>query len=163
MAQRHRNAIAAQGGACNPRPIIRSLKDGLDELLLENPKAGTQEILEDPALRMIAHQLGHLLNLREIDSSCGVYDRLITECEKKQDELGLHTFTAFCQEASGQGTTWIEAIQIERNDINLAKEVAVQKCAEAWGWDPSDVRCLGIAQGNINIQFWRDLAEGAEV
>ena len=64
-------------------------------------------------------------------------------------------FTAFCQEESGQGTIWIEAVEAE--DLESAIKVAQQECAEAWEYDPDDVHVLGVAEGDVKILHWEDL------
>lgn len=65
MAQSRRNkhAIAAQLGACNPIALINGLKEGLDELKAEQPDADHPAVFNDPALRLIVHQLAHLFAL----------------------------------------------------------------------------------------------------
>lgn len=61
--QRNKLAVGAQLGACNPIPLINGLKEGLDELRAENPNADHPAIFNDPALRLIVHQLAHLFQL----------------------------------------------------------------------------------------------------
>lgn len=63
MSQRNKNAVTIQGGACNPIPIIRALSDGLAELRAEQTSLDTQAILDDPALRLIVHQLAYLMKV----------------------------------------------------------------------------------------------------
>lgn len=69
----------------------------------------------------------------------------------------MNTYTAFCQQASGGGTIWIE--NVEAADLEEATAVAKQACAEAWEYDPEDVHVLGIAEGNVNILMWDDLGD----
>ena len=76
MSRRNKNAIAAQLGACNPIPLIRALGEGLDELRTEQPDADHPAILNDPALRLIVHQLAHLYALRPDIPS----DEYVTAC-----------------------------------------------------------------------------------
>jgi len=64
----------------------------------------------------------------------------------------LQTFTAFCREANGEGTTWIQAVTAM--DIDNAREAAELACAAAWGY--KDVVCIGLAKGDITIEFWED-------
>ena len=61
--KRNENAAIIQGGACNPIPIIRALSEGLDELRAEQTSLDTQAILDDPALRLIVHQLAYLMKV----------------------------------------------------------------------------------------------------
>jgi len=66
----------------------------------------------------------------------------------------LCTYTAFCREATGDGTTWIAKVDAE--DIDQACESAVEECSEAWGMEPDEVRCVGLATGDISIEYWDD-------
>lgn len=60
-------ARIAQDGACNPSPLIKALGDGIAEIRRENPGADTPAILNDPALRLIVHQLAHLFRIEEFN------------------------------------------------------------------------------------------------
>jgi hypothetical protein len=83
MSQRNQNAVAAQLGACNPMPLIRALNEGLDELRAERRAAGlndcdTQVVLDDPALRLLVHQLAFLMKVGgDYDLS---HEQYITAC-----------------------------------------------------------------------------------
>ena len=66
-----------------------------------------------------------------------------------------NTFTAFCQEKSGRGTIWIEAVKA--HNVEHAIAVAREECAEAWEKEPEDIHVLGIAEGDITILHWEDL------
>ena len=81
MAKRHKDAIFIQGGACNPTPIAKTLWDACLEASREGkiPR-------EDAAVRLIAHQLAFILNIREIDGTADVYGQLVKECEEKEGE-----------------------------------------------------------------------------
>lgn len=76
MSKRAKTAIAAQLGACNPIPLIHALNEGLDELKQEQPNWDTPAILNDPALRLIVHQLAHLFAL----SPDIPHDEYVTAC-----------------------------------------------------------------------------------
>lgn len=67
----------------------------------------------------------------------------------------MATFTAFCQQANGRGTIWIQAVEAET--LEDAIPTAINDCAEAWGYDPQAVHCLGIAVGDVEILHWQDL------
>lgn len=56
MGKRHSNALAISDGACNPKAIINSMKAALDEL----GNVDTQTVLDDPALKLMVHQLAFL-------------------------------------------------------------------------------------------------------
>lgn len=79
---RFADAIAIQQGACNPIAIVNSLKKGIDEVRGDR-LLPTQEILGDPALRLIVHQLAHLFQVNDEHQMIGgEYNRLVSECEK---------------------------------------------------------------------------------
>lgn len=70
----------------------------------------------------------------------------------------MNTYTAFCQQANGRGTIWIE--KVEAATTEEAIEVARQSCADAWEYDDvEDVHCLGLATGDIQIVHWEDQCE----
>lgn len=69
----------------------------------------------------------------------------------------MRTFTAFCQQANGMGTIWIDQVQIEGDDVAEAAAAAVKACAEDWDYDEDDVHCLGLAAGSVDIVYWDDL------
>jgi len=82
MANRHREALEIQEGACNVRAIARALVKAADEAGNEggpNPR-------EDAAVRLIAHQIAFLCNVREIDDGFLVYSKLEDECRKANEE-----------------------------------------------------------------------------
>lgn len=66
----------------------------------------------------------------------------------------LQTFTAFCQEAGGGGTIWIDQVQAESPE--LAADLAAINCAADWEFEPDAVHVLGIARGNVEILLWED-------
>ena len=68
------------------------------------------------------------------------------------------TFTAFCQDANGTGTIWIDKVQA--TSIEKAATVARETCAQDWGCDPEQVHCLGLATGDVQIVHWEDLGDG---
>lgn len=70
------------------------------------------------------------------------------------------TFTAFCQEDTGEGTIWIESF--DSAGLEEAKEEAIALCAEAWGWPVERIHLLGIAEGDVKILHWEDLCEKGE-
>lgn len=86
MARRHRDAIAIQAGACNIRGIARSLVAAADAAAEANQKDWqsnpTQE--EDPAVRLIVHQLAFLCKVDEINHELETYDELIEECRSHE-------------------------------------------------------------------------------
>lgn len=74
MNQRNKHAVIAQEGASNPIPLAKALVDGIEELKAERQAAGlpftsTVTIMQDPALRLIVHQLAWLFRVGDL---CGV-------------------------------------------------------------------------------------------
>ena len=66
-------------------------------------------------------------------------------------------YTAFCRDADGSGTTWIE--DVDASNVEAAKDLARIKCARDWGYEVDDVVCIGIAEGDVKILFWQDVEE----
>ncbi len=74
-------ALLIQEGACNPSGITHALLSAIQELHAEN--ADTPTICNDPAVRLIAHQLAWILNLREFDRDLDDYGRALDACREK--------------------------------------------------------------------------------
>ena len=66
-------------------------------------------------------------------------------------------FTAFCQQSNGHGTIWISTVEAE--SVEAAIGQAVADCASDWGYDESDVHCLGLAAGDVDILCWEDIGD----
>lgn len=79
MAPRHRNAIAAQGGACNPVALSRALVAAIDEVRAETQS--TDAIRGDAAVRLICHQLSYLLDIDGFDNLTK-FAAAMKECEE---------------------------------------------------------------------------------
>lgn len=77
MSQRHRDALGIQQGACNPSGIARSLVAACDEARNEGKNQR-----EDPAVRLIVHQLAFLCNTSDIDNM-DTYEALLSACERE--------------------------------------------------------------------------------
>jgi hypothetical protein len=103
MAKRHRDALAIQAGACNPRAILNSIQNAITELDTEtyNKKAAdsaaagdpnawfkaprscsadTDTITNDPAIQLMVHQLAFVCKLT-VDATD--YAEAVLECEAK--------------------------------------------------------------------------------
>ena len=76
------NALYIQMGACNPRGIALALHTACTECIREGANPRT-----DPAVRLIAHQLAFLLNVRELDTSLSEYSNLDRVCREKATEF----------------------------------------------------------------------------
>lgn len=67
----------------------------------------------------------------------------------------LDLYTVFCQQANGRGTIHINTL--EADSLLQAVELGILECASAW--HTTEVRCLGVAEGDIKILHWSDLDE----
>jgi hypothetical protein len=65
MAKRHKDALAIQDGSCNPVAIVNSMQAAIVEIRAE--QAGWDAIRQDPAFRLMVHQLDFLCNIAELD------------------------------------------------------------------------------------------------
>ena len=63
-------------------------------------------------------------------------------------------FTIFCRDASNTGTTYITAV--DAPDIEAAKRLGLEECAEEWGQEVDEIRVLGVAEGDVTILEWDD-------
>ena len=71
----------------------------------------------------------------------------------------MKKFTAFCQQSNGTGTIWIG--EAEGETIEEAIEDGRRNCSRDWGWSEDrldEIHCLGLAGGDIKIEFWDDLS-----
>jgi hypothetical protein len=78
MSNRHSDALAIQCGAVNPSGICHSIIEGCKEM--RDWGAGTAEICNDPAIRLMVHQRAFLCRVAEIDQEFEVYSRLADAC-----------------------------------------------------------------------------------
>jgi hypothetical protein len=69
----------------------------------------------------------------------------------------MNIYTAFCQQACGGGTIWIDTVQAP--DPVAAGPIAQAACADDWGYAVEDVHVLGIAPGSVEILWWDDLGD----
>lgn len=81
MNNRFWSAYMIQQGACNPSGVARALVEAIDQTREENPD--TANISADPAVRMIAHQLAHILRLSEYDFDLNAYSRDYAICKER--------------------------------------------------------------------------------
>jgi len=79
--RRFADAIAIQGGACNPHGIARSIVNALDELRAEG--ADTPTCNADPAVRLMVHQLAFLVNVGEFSTITDDYSKLMATCKER--------------------------------------------------------------------------------
>jgi hypothetical protein len=75
MAKRHDDALFIQTGACNPIGIAKALESACleaheEDAKLGDKRIGTMAVRRDPAVRLITHQLCHLLGMN-VDEQSG--------------------------------------------------------------------------------------------
>lgn len=78
---RYRAALAISDGACNPSGIAHAFIEGCRDARQEG--ADTAALYADPALRLMVHQLAHLMGAFEIDRSLTLWDELRERCEEE--------------------------------------------------------------------------------
>jgi len=76
---RHRDATFITQGACNPTAIAGALHRYCRDMQLAG--ADTPTLLNDPALRLIAHQLAFLFQTSELDDSLSAYGDALAACK----------------------------------------------------------------------------------
>jgi len=64
------------------------------------------------------------------------------------------TFTIFCRESNGTGTTWVQAVQAK--DLDAARAKGRTACAADWEYDEDDIAVVGVAKGSVTILDWDD-------
>jgi len=79
-------AAAARRTMGESNPIVTVVAIAENGALLMKEGKGTDEIRNHPAMRLIAHQLGHVMKVRELDDMT-VYSKLHESCEVKVNEL----------------------------------------------------------------------------
>lgn len=73
------DAMFIQGGACNPRAIVNTIKDFMAGPLKD---LDTDTLRSDPGLRLMVHQLAYLMNVYEMDSRPLIYSEVSEACVK---------------------------------------------------------------------------------
>jgi len=74
--------------------------------------------------------------------------------------MSLTTFTIFCCQANGQGTTHIDTV--ESRHLRSAILAGRKQCLKDWNggktgsFSLKDIHCLGVAEGNVRILHWED-------
>ena len=94
MNKRNYNALAISDGACNPRAIVSSMT----QALLEMGDSDTPTLCNDPALKLMVHQLAFLLNIpnnmhsySKTDNKLGMDYRELMEHLKDKDPSYYYT------------------------------------------------------------------------
>lgn len=77
---RFETAKIAQDGACNPIPLSRGLQQAIYEI--RDAGSDTNIILNDPACRLIVHQLAHLFRTHPFEDYVEAMNEVETKCNE---------------------------------------------------------------------------------
>ena len=89
---RFRDALAiVDPGACNPSGIALSITEACREMR-EHETAGTKEVCQDPAIRLMVYQLASICGVAEYALARYIADEAL--CKERLAELGLRSFGA---------------------------------------------------------------------
>lgn len=66
-------------------------------------------------------------------------------------------YMAFCQQADGRGTIWID--KVRGDTIEAATAAAREACAADWGCKADKVHCLGLIEGKATVAHWQDVCD----
>lgn len=83
MGTRHTDALCIQEGACNPSGIAHSIVRACAEIRNEPSPTGTSQITNDPAIRLMVHQLAFICGVTtgvEGFASGESYEDAMREC-----------------------------------------------------------------------------------
>ena len=84
---RFRDALAiVDPGACNPSGIALSIAEAYGEIR-EHETAGTKEMCQDPAIRLMVYQLASICGVAEYALDRSIVDE--AACKERLAELGL--------------------------------------------------------------------------
>jgi hypothetical protein len=89
---RFREALAiVDPGACNPSGIALSIVEACSEIR-EHETSGTEEMCQDPAIRLMVYQLASICGVAEYALELYIADE--TACKERLSELGLRPLGA---------------------------------------------------------------------
>ncbi|WP_144106770.1 hypothetical protein [Paraburkholderia sp. BCC1886] len=84
---RHSDALAITAGASNLSGVSRALVRAINQCHQES--LGTQGVCDDPAIRLIVHQMAFLCKTHELDSTLSTYGDLLAICERLSKPLEI--------------------------------------------------------------------------
>jgi hypothetical protein len=79
--KRNSDALAITEGACNPSGIAHAIISACREIRDQPGYSGTDMIRQDPAIRLMVHQLAYLCGVAEIDGDVLTYGKLLDACK----------------------------------------------------------------------------------
>lgn len=68
--------------------------------------------------------------------------------------VNAYEYTVFVTAADRVTTSFVT--RVNAKDAATAASLAIDECAEAWGEERESLGVLGIIEGAVNIQEWRD-------
>ena len=89
MSHRHSAALAIQEGACNPSGIAHAIINACREIREEPTFAGTTSIKNDPAVRLMVHQLAYICGVTtgaEPMARGDTWEQCMEYCRKQEKE-----------------------------------------------------------------------------
>ena len=75
-------ALTISDGACNPVGIASAIFDYGSKILHSK---GTQAVREDPAIRLMVHQLAYLCGVDELNDDLFAYGKIRDICKEKYE------------------------------------------------------------------------------
>lgn len=82
--KRHRDALAIDGGACNPLPIGRAFQEALKEAMDE--LQDTDAVWNDAAILLMTNLICHLVGIGA-EVGFARYGEAREECERRKEEV----------------------------------------------------------------------------
>jgi hypothetical protein len=79
MRTRFSDALAISAGACNPSGIALSIVEACKEA-----RSDGKQPSEDPAVRLMVHQLAYICRIFEFDRDLNAYHNATEECKKER-------------------------------------------------------------------------------
>lgn len=114
---------------------------------------GGQDVQVDAyAAWNVDEQKFDLLNTYDKGSHCEDCDG-----ETRTEFVDVFDYTVFVRSSDDKGTTFIQSILAK--DVDDAMVVGAKACAEAWETDVANVKCVGVADGDVTIAFWQDITD----
>lgn len=65
-------------------------------------------------------------------------------------------FTVFCRQSNDSGTTHINTVEVEENDITKAAVLGRAECANDWEMRETEIKVIGVCEGSIQPNAWDD-------
>jgi hypothetical protein len=141
------------------------MKDGgLVEHISIRRRLSGRDVDDRSSLQVEADHLrviGILPHLAEIRLEPEARAQLRAWLDKQEPALNRSTFTIFCREATGKGTTYVDSA--EGATWQEAARTVLDRCATDWDMDSDEINVIGVTEGEVNIIAWDDEPDGSGV